>query len=251
MFRTADGHTLELSPWRMRRLARLVAEARRHPAGAPSRSIAQDIRQLMARARRVVADGESRIARFETSGACCRACFLARQRAGGMDIVAVRVTPSVHLYENAPREFEFESMPKSANLVLKWRRYGTLETAERHARGPGVYILMRDNVAVYVGKSEHLEERLGERRLCEQQHGASGLSVWVATVPARADIRAVEHVVVRALSEPLTNTQLKTPMRVGNKGLDIRRVLPAPLRSTMLVRKRAVRAPGDTFEIAP
>ncbi|MGF6547624.1 hypothetical protein [Paraburkholderia youngii] len=257
MFRTADGHTLELSPWRMRRLVRLVAEARRH-SGNPSRSIAQDVRQLMARARRVAADGATRIARFESAGACCRACFLARQQAGAMQLVAMRVEPPVrlaarryaHVHEQGPGEFEFESMPKSANLLLNWRHYETLESAERYARGFGVYILMRGAQPVYVGKGEPLAARLRTRRLIAQQHGDTGLHVWTATVPP-GSVSAVEHVVVRALRDGLTNTDLRLPMRVDKAGLDIRRVLPPSLQSPYLVRNRVLRVPGDTFELTP
>ena len=43
MFKTADGHTLELAPWRMRRLMRLVAQARRTPPGMSSRMLGQDM----------------------------------------------------------------------------------------------------------------------------------------------------------------------------------------------------------------
>ncbi|SAL70238.1 hypothetical protein AWB74_04109 [Caballeronia arvi] len=251
MFKTADGHTLELAPWRMRRFMRLVAEARRTPPGMTSRTITQDMQILLRRARRVAADPQRKIARFESSGACCRACFLARKKRDAMEVVALSVAPGAHLYEDELDELEMElEVERSANVALTWKHYKTLAGAAANTSGIGVYILMRGSRPIYVGKSMDLGERLGKHRLYARQHD-SGLNVWIANTPLASDAAAVEHVLVRALRTRVTNRKLKVALIVGKNGLRIDNVLPPGIASPKAPGKLVDLAAGRTFELAP
>ncbi|SAK85850.1 hypothetical protein AWB79_05987 [Caballeronia hypogeia] len=246
MFKTADGHTLDLAPWRMRRFMRLLAQARRTPPGMTSRTLTQDMQILMRRARRVDADPRRRLARFESAGACCRACFLARQKRDAMEIVALAIAPGGHLYEQ-----ELESMPKSATITLDWKPYGSLESAADKVRGMGVYILTSNGRPLYVGKSLDLADRLRAHRLYATQHGA-GLAVWVANTRSAGQAAAVEHALVRTLGRGLTNTKLHGDMRVGKRGLDIRGLLPTAFGTyEKAPGNRAFRKAGGIFELTP
>ncbi|WP_250866590.1 hypothetical protein [Caballeronia sp. INSB1] len=253
MFKTADGHTLELAPWRMRRLMRLVAQARRTPPGMSSRTLGQDMQILLRRARRVSADPHRRIVRFESSGACCRACFLARQKRDAMEIVALAVAPGAHVHEQEAGGFgiDFESMPKSANITLAWTPYDSLESAAKNVRGKGVYILTRGGKPRYVGKSLDLAGRMRTHRLYATQHGA-GLGVWVANTRSPEQAAAVEHALVRTLGRGLTNSKLHGDMRIGKRGLDINGLLPTVFGTyEKAPGNRAFRKPGGIFELAP
>lgn len=258
MFKTADGHTLELAPWRMRRLMRLVAQARRTPPGMTSRTVAQDMQILLRRARRVGADPSRQIARFESSGACCRACFLARQKRDAMEIIALAVAPGAHLYEHEIDELEQEledfelelEVMRSANVELTWKHCKTLRGAAAHASGIGVYILMQGSRPIYVGKAKHLGKRLAKHRLYARQHD-SNLNVWIANTPLASDAEAVEHVLVRALRTRVTNTKLKVALIVGKRGLKISNLLPPGIASPKAPDKAIDLVEGKTFELAP
>jgi predicted GIY-YIG superfamily endonuclease len=253
MFKTADGHTLELAPWRMRRLMRLVAQTRRTPPGMTSRTLGQDMQILLRRARRVSADPYRKIVRFESAGACCRACFLARQKRDAMEIIALSVVPGAHVYEQETTRpgLDFESMPKSARITLAWKPYDSLENAAQQVRGKGVYILTRGGKPLYVGKSLDLAERMRTHRLYATQHGA-GLRVWVANTRSPEQAAAVEHALVRTLGRGLTNAKLHGDMRVGKRGLDINCLLPRVFgRYEKAPGNRAVRSAGGIFELAP
>ncbi|HEY1610101.1 MAG TPA: hypothetical protein VGG24_12610, partial [Paraburkholderia sp.] len=80
MFKTLEGDTLELAPWRMRRFIRLLADARSYPAGTPPHVLIQDLRQLLERARRVSTEPRIGTTRLRSAGTCCNACLLAHQR---------------------------------------------------------------------------------------------------------------------------------------------------------------------------
>jgi len=258
MFKTADGHTLELAPWRMRRFMRLLAQTRRAPPGTTSRTITQDLQILLRRARRVDADPNRLVARFESSGACCRACFLARQKRDAMEIVALAVAPGVHLYEHEfealeqeLENFELElEVERAANLDLNWKHYKTLRGAASNARGIGVYILMRGSRPIYVGKSKDLGKRLGKHRLYARQH-ESDLNVWITNTPLASDAAALEHVLVRALRTRVTNSKLKVALMVGKGGLRIGNLLPPGIASAKAPGKAIDLAQGSTFELAP
>ncbi|BAO89849.1 GIY-YIG nuclease family protein [Caballeronia cordobensis] len=256
MFKTADGHTLELAPWRMRRFMRLLAQARRTPPGMTSRTITQDMQILLRRARRVGADPARRIARFESSGACCRACFLARQKRDAMEVVALAVAPGADLYEGEIdaleqelEDFEFE-VERSANVTLTWRHYKTLRGAADNTSGIGVYILMRGSRPIYVGKSDDVGARLRRHRLYARQHD-SDLNVWIANTPRASDAAAVEHVLVRALRTRVTNRKLRVALIVGKRGLRIDNLLPPGIASPKAPGKAIDLAAGSLFEFAP
>ncbi|CAB3746076.1 hypothetical protein [Paraburkholderia humisilvae] len=250
MFKTSEGETLELAPWRMRRFVRLLADARRYPAGTPPHVLIQDLRQIIARARRVKTEPRIGTARFQSAGACCNACLLAQQRDGVLALLGVSFAPvAVAAIASglASPEPEFESPARSASLSLDWKRWATLDDAVRNASGPGVYMLKRGARPVYVGKSLSLQRRLAHHLWCARSHRDNTLSVWTANVPATR-LAAVEHTLVRALQRRLTNTQLQQPMDVGSGGLAITNLLPGVMKSRNAPNNQAIRSRGQTYE---
>ncbi|MEM5275413.1 hypothetical protein VSR17_10275 [Cupriavidus taiwanensis] len=248
MFKTAEGETLELAPWRMRRLLRLLAEVRRYPAGAPPQALLTDLRQLVARARRVGTPSRRGTARYESrldsGGACCRACLLARRQAGRLSLVGLsldrwRAPASRYESEPALAELAFESAPKSANVTLQWRRWPSLDAAARATRGGGVYLFQRGATPVYVGTAASLPARLGVHGWYHARQGsaragascpcAPPLTVWTANVASAGERAAVEHAIVRTLANKgfaLANDKLRGTVTVGS-GLSIRNLVPA------------------------
>lgn len=250
MFKTADGETLELAPWRMRRAMRLIAEVRRYPPGTPPQALIRDLRQIIARARRVSTQPRIGTARLQSSGACCQACLLARQHQGVLTLLGISLLPqppSAHLYEGAAPQFEFESMAKSTTVDLEWKDWLPLEDAPNKVKGAGVYILRRGNNAIYVGMSANLPQRLRLHLWCANNHGNTGLSVAVANVDSSA-LRATEHTLVRALRDHVMNRQLKVEMKVGPGPLKITHLLPKGLSSPYVSRNRVERPAGGQFE---
>ncbi|HEY3598403.1 MAG TPA: GIY-YIG nuclease family protein [Paraburkholderia sp.] len=251
MFKTAEGETLELAPWRMRRAMRLIAEVRRYPPGTPPHALIRDLRQIIARARRVSTQPRIGTASLQSSGACCQACLLARQRQGVLTLLGLSLMPQypgAHLYEGAAPQFEFESMAKSVTVHLKWEDWLPLEKAPAKVTGAGVYILRRGGNPVYVGMSRNLPQRLRLHLWCANNHGNTGLSVAVANLDPSA-LRAVEHTLVRALRDHVMNQQLKNvEMRVGPGPLKITNLLPTGLSSPYARGNRAVRPAGGQFE---
>lgn len=236
MFKTADGDTLELAPWRMRRLMGLVAAMRRYPPGTPPQALVNDLRLIIARARRVSTQPRLGMARFESTDACCRACLLARQQPrGGMALVGLQLAaprPGGHLYEGFAPEME-EEITREVNVELAWRRLASLDSAirDKSVSGPGVYILVRGTTPIYVGRSKTLESRMKDHRWCAGVHGAlQGLGVWVSSVARVKDLPAVEHAIIRALRGRTTNRQfVDDVLRAGLSGIKIQRVLPPTL----------------------
>ncbi|MFM0339436.1 GIY-YIG nuclease family protein [Paraburkholderia fungorum] len=250
MFKTADGETLELAPWRMRRAMRLVAEVRRYPPGTPPQALIRDLRQIFARARRVSTQPRIGTARLQSSGACCQACLLARQQQGVLTLLGISLSPqsrSPHLYESGAPQFEFESMPRSATVDLKWTDWLPLERAPDKVKGAGVYILRRAGSAIYVGMSANLPQRLRLHLWCANNHGNTGLSVAVANVDAGA-LRAIEHTLVRALRDHVMNRQLKVAMKIGPGPLKVTHLLPSGLSSPYVTGNRVQRPAGGQFE---
>lgn len=247
MFKTSEGETLELAPWRMRRFMRLLADARRYPAGTPPHVLLQDLRQIIARARRVNTQPRMGTARFQSAGACCKACLLAQQRDGVLTLLGLAV-------ESLPQavplraELEFETAARSATIDLNWVRYPTLAAAVGAARGSGIYILRRGDRPVYVGQAVNLQRRLAQHLWCSQRHLDSGLAAWVANVPTK-DLSAVEHTLVRALRGRVTNDLLQNnPLIVGPGKLAITHLLPAGLTSRHISDNQLILRSGDQFE---
>ncbi|MGO4281385.1 GIY-YIG nuclease family protein [Cupriavidus sp. RAF20_2] len=236
MFKTADGDTLELAPWRMRRLMGLVAAMRRYPPGTPPQALVNDLRLIIARARRVSTQPRLGMARFESTDACCRACLLARQQPrGGMELVGLQLAaprPGGHLYEGFAPELE-EEVTREVNVTLAWRRFESLKLAvdDRTVSGPGVYILVRGTTPIYVGLSKTLGSRMKQHRWCAGVHGAlRGLGVWVASVRKEKDLSAVEHAVIRALRGSIHNSALVGDVLLaGPSGITIVNILPPSL----------------------
>ncbi|WP_454766566.1 GIY-YIG nuclease family protein [Cupriavidus campinensis] len=238
MFKTADGDTLELAPWRMRRLMRLVAEMRRYPPGTPPQALVNDLRLIIARARRVSTQPRLGTARFESANACCRACLLARQQRGGMELVGLRLAapmPGGHLYEGFAPELEEEIRREVVGEKLDWKKLPSLDAAvaDPTVTGPGVYIFVSGLVPRYVGMSTTLQTRMKAHRWCAGVHGRRHrLSVWVTRVSQAENLRAVEHAIIRALRDSLHNSALVNEvLRAGPRGITIRNVLPAELLS--------------------
>ncbi|MGO4328653.1 MULTISPECIES: GIY-YIG nuclease family protein [unclassified Cupriavidus] len=295
MFKTADGEMLDLAPWRMRRLLRLLADTRRYPAGTPPQMLVNDLRQIVARARRVSTQPRLGTARFESAGACCRACLLARLQQGVLSLVGLSLVPALsgdlpedlparlsarlpadlsadlsgHLSERyLPKgyadEAEYKMPKRSVNRTLAWRRWPSLINAAVSAQQAlprsGVYLLERNGVPVYVGKSRDLRGRMLDHRLHERLHRDTGLAVWAAEVPP-ADLDAVEHALTRLLSywaprttgrrSMLVNTQRTGSVSVGAGGVDIRCVLPVAM-SALAPPGNHMSHPADSaFELAP
>lgn len=234
MFKTADGDTLELAPWRMRRLMRLVAEMRRYPPGTPPQALVHDLRLIIGRARRVSTQPRLGTARFESAGACCKACLLARQRQGGMELVGLSLTApwqGGHVYEGFAPELEDEIERSGRVTKLGWHKFDSLAAATKdpvNASGPGVYILANGLVPKYVGLSKTLETRMKAHRWCAAvHHRSAAISVWVAKVTRVEDLPAVEHAIIRLLKESLNNVALKnTVLKAGKGGLRIENVIP-------------------------
>ncbi|MGJ7517047.1 GIY-YIG nuclease family protein [Pseudomonas baetica] len=250
MFRTSEGETLELAPWRMRRFLRLLADARRYPAGTPPHVLVQDLRQIIARARRVNTQPRIGTARFNSTGACCKACLLAQQRDGVLTLLGLAIESLPEAAHPRAREtpaLEFEAAARSATINLEWVRYPTLEAAVNTARGSGIYILRRGDRPVYVGQAVSLQRRLASHLWCSQRIRDTGLAAWVTNVP-KAALSAVEHTLVRALRGRVTNAQLQTPMNVGPGKLAITNLLPAGLTSRYITDNKLILPSGSQFE---
>lgn len=269
MFKTAEGETLELAPWRMRRLLRLLAEVRRYPAGTPPQALLTDLRQLVARARRTGTPSRRGTARYESrldsGGACCRACLLARRQAGRLSLVGLsldrwRAPPSRYEGAAALAELAFESAPRSADVTLKWRRWPNLDAAARGTRGAGVYLFQRGATPVYVGTAASLPARLGvhgwyharqgSARAGAACHCAPPLTVWTANVASAGERAAVEHAIVRTLANKgfaLANDKLRGTVTVGT-GLSIRNLVPAGILTGAANDLRY--GPGQRFELS-
>ncbi|NUU37776.1 hypothetical protein [Pseudomonas sp. C2B4] len=251
MFKTLEGETLELAPWRMRRFLRLLADARRYPAGTPPHVLVQDLRQIIARARRVNTQPRIGTARFKSTGACCEACLLAQQRNGVLTLLGLAIESlpqAVHQRAAVTPTMEFEAAARSATIELKWVRYPTLDAAVKAASGSGIYILRRGRRPVYVGQAVNLKRRLALHLWCSERHRKSGLAAWVTNVP-RKDLSAVEHTVVRALRGRVTNAQLqKNQMIVGPGNLAITHLLPTDLNSRHISDNKLILRSGDQFE---
>lgn len=277
MFKTAEGETLELAPWRMRRLLRLLAEVRRYPAGTPPQALLTDLRQLVARARRIGTPSRRGTARYESrldsgdafggahGGACCRACLLARRQAGRLSLVGLRLDrwrAPASRYEGGPAlaELAFESEPKSANVTLQWRRWPSLDAAARATRGGGVYLFQRGATPVYVGTAASLPARLGVHGWYHARQGsaragasctcAPPLTVWTANVASAGERAAVEHAIVRTLANKgfaLANDKLRGTVTVGSSGLSIRNLVPAGI---LAAGNDLSYGPGQRFELS-
>lgn len=269
MFKTAEGETLELAPWRMRRLLRLLAEVRRYPAGTPPQALLTDLRQLVARARRIGTPSRRGTARYESrldsGGACCRACLLARRQAGRLSLVGLSLDrwhapASPYESESALAGLVFESAPKSANVTLQWRRWPSLDAAARATRGAGVYLFQRGATPVYVGTSDSLPVRLGVHGWYHARQGsaragascacAPPLTVWTANVANAAERAAVEHAIVRTLANKgfaLANDKLRGTVTVGSSGLSIRNLVPAGILGA---GNDLQYGPGQRFELS-
>lgn len=251
MFRTLEGETLELAPWRMRRFMRLLADARRYPAGTPPHVLLQDLRQIIARARRVNTQPHIGTARFQSTGACCKACLLAQQREGVLTLLGLSVeSPPQAAYPRTGGmpELEFETATRSATIDLSWVRYPTLAAAVKEASGSGIYILRRGDTPVYVGQAVNLKRRLAQHLWCSQRHRDSGLAAWVTNVPTK-DLSAVEHTLARALRGRVTNELLQNnPLVVGPGKLAITHLLPAGLTSRHISDNQLILPSGDQFE---
>jgi hypothetical protein len=251
MFKTLEGETLELAPWRMRRFLRLLADARRYPAGTPPHVLIQDLRQIIARAQRVNTQPRIGTARFQSTGACCKACLLAQQRDGVLTLLGLAIESlplAVHQLAAVTPTMEFEAAARSATIKLKWERYPTLKAAKDTASGSGIYILRRDRRPVYVGQAKNLKQRLALHLWCSERHRESGLAAWVTNVPIK-DLSAVEHTVVRALQGRVTNAVLqKNQMIVGSGNLAITNLLPTDLNSRHIKDNKLILDSGDKFE---
>lgn len=271
MFKTADGDTLELAPWRMRRLMRIVAEMRRYPPGTPPQMLVNDLRQIIARARRVSTEPRLGTARFESAGACCRACLLARRQAGSMHLLGLSLAPARgdHPAEARGWALEFESAPRSTSgtLQLQWQYYPSLAAAAARTRHAGVYLLFRRlphaspresleqvrKIPVYVGRSKDLPTRLREHRRASARYQCADLQVCVANM-ADADTFAVEHALVRVLGRTVANDRLHGQMTVGPGDVAINNLLPLGVvakgeGARKLTGNSIYLRKGDTLEI--
>ncbi|MBB5191066.1 hypothetical protein HNQ50_001789 [Silvimonas terrae] len=251
MFKTAEGETLELAPWRMRRLLRLIADTRHYPAGTPPHTLIQDLRQIIARARR--SGGNPRIGtrRYESKGTCCQACLLAQQRRDVLELVGLSIA-GVGEFETELNELnELETAPRSANVALQWQGAFTLPQAVQSVGGPGVYVLMRNGQPVYVGMANSLAARLRQHAACAAQHQDGGLNVYTANISNLAWIPAVEHTLVRALGRRVSNLQLQQPLSVGPDGLSISNLLPPGITSPRISGNALRLNPGAQFEWSP
>jgi hypothetical protein len=226
----------------MRRFMRLLADARRYPPGTPPHVLLQDLRQIIARAQRVNTQPRIGTARFESTGACCKACLIARQNQGVLRLLGLAVESLP-----GPTAMEFETAPRSATIKLQWVRYPTLAAATVTARGSGIYILRRGDRPVYVGQSIDLPRRLAHHLWCSQRHHDAGLAAWVANVPAK-HLSAVEHTLVRALRGRVTNALLQSTLTVGPRQLAISNLLPPGLTSRHINDNKVQRPSGGQFE---
>ena len=260
MFKTSEGETLDLAPWRMRRFVRLLADARRYPPGTPPHVLIQDLRQIIARARRVKTEPRIGTARFHSSGACCNACLLAQQRDGvlsllGLSLVTSPVAPGASELASpglpSPQrdfELEFESIIRSANVDLNWSDRRPLDKAIGLIKGPGVYVLARNGRPVYVGQSGTLPKRLAQHLWFSRIHRDPGrFDAWVASVP-QMQLGAVEHTIVRALRSRVTNFLLQKEFKVGPRGLTITHLLPGGLTSPWAPDNQVIRKKDEVFE---
>jgi hypothetical protein len=239
MFRTADGEMLELAPWRMRRLMRLIATARHYPDGTPPHTLIQDLRQIIGRARRVSTQPRIGTKRYQSVGACCQACLLARQHGDVLSLVGLSIGLSSGL--GLP-SLEFESMPKSANVTLNWQCLPSLTTSTTATAVPGVYMLFRGRLPLYVGISANMAERLHDHLASARRLRSTNLRVCFAPVRL-AYLPAVEHALVRALGPRVSNDKLQRPLTVGAGGLTIIGLLPPGVSSP--------KAPGNVIRLMP
>ncbi len=254
MFKTAEGETLELAPWRMRRLLRLIADTRHYPAGTPPHTLIQDLRQIIARAR--PSGGNPRIGtrRYESKGPCCQACLLAQQRRDVLELVGLSMA-GPGAFETELNELEalaeLETAPRSASVSLQWQGAFTLPQAVQTVSGPGVYVLMRNGQPVYVGMANSLAARLRQHAACAAQHQDGGLGVYTANISNLAWIPAVEHTLVRALGRRVSNIQLQQPLNVGPGGLSISNLLPPGITAPRIRGNTLQLDPGAQFEWSP
>lgn len=254
MFKTADGEILDLAPWRMRRLMRLVADARSYPPGTPPQMLVNDLRQIVARARRVSTQPRLGTARFESrgEGACCQACLLARQQQGVLSLVGLSLSPMPspgHLSEAFDEELthlrpKLAPPPVSLDIELKWRRWSSLEDASRGVAGPGVYIFSDGAVPTYIGHSNALEARL--RQWFQYQRALTCVGpkfIWTAPTRKNPVAAAIEHTLLSwvdrklrlngrlrsGMPSMLANRVLTNLVTVGEKDLVIRNAMPPEL----------------------
>ncbi|CAM2156233.1 GIY-YIG domain-containing protein [Pararobbsia alpina] len=263
MFMTSEGDKLELAPWRMRRFVRLLAEANRYPPDTPPHVLMQDLRALIARARRVPTEPRLGTARFTSTGPCCNACLLASLRRGVLELLGLSIdasrkrSPSTgfagphrqlpspiaprHAYHGAPG---FTSQPGSSQqpavVELRWRRWPTLAVAAAYARGPGVYILVRNGHPVYVGKSASLRHRLAQHQRNAQIRRDNGLTAWVASAPASL-LETIQNAAIGALRGHISNDPRRATLVTDAGGPAMTQLLPSALsaRTGPIPRRRA------------
>ncbi|GGP26971.1 GIY-YIG nuclease family protein [Silvimonas amylolytica] len=262
MFKTADGETLELAPWRLRRLLRLIADARHYPAGTPPHTLITDLRQIIARARRTGGNPRIGTAHYQSKGACCQACLMAQQRRDVLELVGLSIASSPMAFDTGLNEFEtelleeFETAPRSATLTLDWACYNslekTLEALTAQSKNAGIYIIRRGIQPLYVGKSSDLKERVGFHLSNARRYKDTSLKACISFISNPYHQAAVEHALVRALQryEP-SNVLLNAPLTVGKKPLDIRNLLPFKTWQTAELKakkNRLYRAPGSEYE---
>ncbi|GGP21334.1 GIY-YIG nuclease family protein [Silvimonas iriomotensis] len=264
MFKTADGETLELAPWRLRRLLRLIADARHYPAGTPPHTLIQDLRQIIARARRTGGNPRIGTAHYQSKGACCQACFMAQQRRDVLELVGLSIVPGLLADDASLNEFEtellneeFETATRSATLTLEWACYDTLDKAlaaiSNQGKNAGVYIIRRGSVPLYVGESRDLQQRLGFHLANARRYKDSTLKACITFVANPYHRLAVEHALVRALQryQP-SNAVLNAPLTVGDKPLDIGNLLPFKTWQTTELKasnNRLFRPPHGQYEL--
>lgn len=244
MLKTSEGEMLELAPWRMRRFVRLLADARRYPAGTPPHVLIQDLRQLLERAHRVSTQPGTATTRLYSSSACCNACLLARERPP--DGVLTLLGLSIESPQAVARESGAPPKQEPARIDLKWQYWPTLAAAAVNANGAGVYIVGRGNRPVSAGKSASLPQRLAYLGQA-LQHRNSGLAVWTANVRTR-DLDAVERALVQGLRQYVASPQPQRPVTVGADGLTIAHLLPAGLAPRVAPHSRPLPQPAGAFE---
>lgn len=290
MLRTADGELLDLAPWRMRRLVRLMADARRYPPGTPPQMLVNDLRQLVARARRVSTQPRTGLARFEVpavpgsaadgTGACCRACLLARQQRGVLSLVGMSISPATpapwpgHLSEATEDELrrilpKTPPAPRSVNTTLQWKKWESLQDAASRVSGAGIYLFTRsgasgrDPVPFYVGRSDWLPARLRTYAWYQRALGCPSPTVWTAGTAPGLVASAIEHALLlwldRALpmagnprpksAAPLNNQVLTDLVKVGNDGFRIANAMPGPLRAWWPPDNLIRFSKGEQFEV--
>jgi hypothetical protein len=189
--------------------------------------------------------------RYQSVGACCQACLLARQHGDVLSLVGLSIGLSNGLSSGLNSglnsglglpSLEFESMPKSANVTLNWQCLPSLTTPTTATAVPGVYMLFRGRLPLYVGISANMAERLHDHLASARRLRSTNLRVCFAPVRL-AYLPAVEHALVRALGPRVSNDKLQRPLTVGAGGLTIIGLLPPGLSSP--------KAPGNVIRLMP